>query len=78
MNSEFITPVLLVAFNRPDTTKIVFDSIRNVKPPKLYVAIDGPRKNKKGESELCRQVVAITKNIDWICEVKYLIRNNNL
>jgi hypothetical protein len=71
-------PVLLIAFNRPNTTREVFDSIRKVKPEKMYVAIDGPRVHKDGESDLCKQVIEITKKVDWKCETKYLIRDKNL
>ncbi|WP_339889379.1 nucleotide-diphospho-sugar transferase [uncultured Flavobacterium sp.] len=71
-------PVLLIAFNRPDTTKRAFESIRKVKPTKLYIAVDGPRAGKQGESELCKQVVEITKQVDWECETKYLIREQNV
>ncbi len=78
MDSIVKAPVLLIAFNRPDTTKEAFNSIRKVKPEKLYVAIDGPRVNKDGESELCNEVIQITKNVDWECETNYLIREKNL
>jgi hypothetical protein len=78
MNSQITAPVLLIAFNRPDTTRIVFNRIREVKPLKFYIAVDGPRNNKPGEESQCKEVVEITKNIDWICDAKYLIRNANL
>lgn len=71
-------PVLLIAFNRPDTTAIVFQKIREAKPNKLYVAVDGPRKEKLGEDILCQEVIDITKQIDWNCEAKYLIQEKNL
>lgn len=72
------SPVLLICFNRPDTTEIVFNSIRDVQPKKLYVAIDGPRDIKPQEKDLCAQVLEITKNVNWECDVKYLIRDKNL
>jgi hypothetical protein len=72
------TPVLLIAFNRPDTTKVVFERIRELQPEKLYVAIDGPRESYPGEELLCSEVEYITKNVDWPCEPKYLIRKQNL
>lgn len=78
MDNSLNAPVLLIAFNRPDTTKVVFDSISKVKPKKLFVAVDGPRNHKQGEAELCKQVIEITKNVDWECETKYLIREKNL
>jgi len=78
MSKIIETPILLIGFNRPDTTKIVFESIRKVKPKRLYVAIDGPRLNKQGEADLCKQVLEITKKVDWDCDAKYLIRDENL
>ena len=36
------TPVLFLIFNRPEITRRVFSAIREAKPPRLYVAGDGP------------------------------------
>ena len=36
------TAVLFLVFNRPDTTRKVFEAIRQAKPPRLYVAADVP------------------------------------
>jgi len=44
------TAVLFLVFNRPDTTKQVFKAIRQAKPPRLYVAADGPRVDKPGDA----------------------------
>jgi hypothetical protein len=78
MKVHIKAPIVLIAFNRPDTTKIAFESIREVQPEKLYVVIDGPREHKPGEAELCKEVLEITKDIDWDCDVKYLVREENL
>lgn len=78
MNENCKAPVLLIAFNRPETTIKAFESIRAVKPTKLYVAVDGPRADKQGEFELCKQVVEITKQVDWECETNYLVRDKNV
>jgi hypothetical protein len=73
------TAVLFLVFNRLDTTKKVFESIIKAKPPRLYIAADGERPNKKGESEKVRAVRDfIMQNIDWKCEVKTLFREENL
>jgi len=72
------TPILLIGFNRPDTTQQAIDKIRAVQPAKLYVAVDGPRYNKPGEAELVKSVRQIVQQIDWPCNVKYLFRENNL
>ena len=74
----FQTPILFLIFNRPDTTKLVFESIKRIKPAKLYIAADGARKHKVGEDLLCKETRIIIDLIDWECEIKTLFRNENL
>ncbi|PRY15775.1 hypothetical protein CLV24_102402 [Pontibacter ummariensis] len=77
--SYFNTPILFLIFNRPETTKIVFDQIRAARPSRLYLAADGPRKEKKGERSICEETRrSVLDNIDWDCEVRTLLRNENL
>ena len=71
------SPVLFLIFNRPDTTKRVFEQIRAAKPPRLYIAADGPRKGSITDEQLCAQTRKITTGIDWDCGVKTLFRNDN-
>jgi len=70
--------VLFLVFNRPVTTRRVFEAIRAAKPPRLYVAADGPRQDEEGETERCADVRRIATNADWPCEVKTLFREDNL
>lgn len=70
--------VLFLIFNRPDTTQVVFEEIRKAKPPRLYVAADGPRDSREGEVEVCRETRSIVDSIDWACDVKTLFRETNL
>jgi len=72
------TAILLLIFNRLETTKKVFSEIRKVKPKKLFIAADGPREEKREEKRKCEEVRKITENINWQCEVKRLYRNKNL
>ena len=73
------TAVLFLIFNRLDTTQRVFEAIKQAKPPKLYIAADGARNNKLGESEKVKAVRDfIIGNIDWQCEIKTLFREKNL
>ena len=72
------TPVLFLVFNRPNETGQVFRKIRKAKPPKLYVAVDGPRLAVEGENETIEKVREIATNVDWSCEVKTLFRDKNL
>jgi len=72
-------PILFLIFNRPDTTHKVFESIKAIKPFKLYVAADGWREGYIGEDKLCKTARAIIKNgIDWDCELYILFREENL
>lgn len=72
------TAVLFLIFNRPDTTKQVFEAIRQAKPPRLYIGADGPRADKVGEQEKCEEVRQIATQVDWDCEVQTLFREENL
>jgi hypothetical protein len=72
------SPVLLILFNRPETTKKVFEAIRKAKPKKLYVSGDGPRQGNKSDVVNCEKARMITKQIDWDCDVKYRFLDENL
>lgn len=72
------TPILFIIFNRPETTRKVFDAIRQAKPRRLYIAADGPRESKPGEAERCNETRKIAMEVDWDCEVQTLFRNKNL
>lgn len=63
------TPVAFIIFKRPDTTERVFDAIRKVKPPKLFLIADGPRVDRPGEAEKCAATRAILERVDWDGEV---------
>lgn len=72
------SPVLFLIFKREDTTKRVFERIREAQPPKLYIAADGPRASRPEEKEQCEQTRKITESIDWPCEVHRSYRDENL
>lgn len=65
------TAVLLTTFNRFDYLKDVFAAVSKAKPPRLYIASDGPRPNKEGEKEVVEKIRKwMLSHIDWKCEVK--------
>jgi hypothetical protein len=72
------TAVLFLVFNRPDTTRSVFEAIRQAQPARLYVAADGPRSGREGEADRVQEVRAIATAVDWPCEVRTLFRSENL
>jgi hypothetical protein len=71
-------PVLLIGFNRPDFMAAQIAAIRAARPSRVYVSVDGPRKDRPGEEQSCRLVRECVKLIDWPCEVRSLFRNENL
>jgi hypothetical protein len=72
------TPVLLLVFNRPESTKAVFKCLRETRPRRLYVAADGPREVVDGEAERCMEARRIAKAVDWECELTTRFQNKNM
>ena len=71
-------PVLILAFNRPDTTARVFEALRGVKPPRLFFAVDGPRPDKPDDAQRVAKVRELAATVDWPCDTKVLFRDRNL
>jgi hypothetical protein len=73
------TPILFIIFNRPEHSLKALNCIRKAKPKYLYIASDGPRNNRPGEDKLVAQTMQATLScIDWDCQVKTLVREQNL
>lgn len=77
MEKHINAPLLIIAFNRPDISFQTFKYIRDVKPIKLYIAVDGAREGKEDEGKLIEQVKSILQNIDWPCETHYRFNEEN-
>lgn len=76
MKASLKTPVLLITFRRPETTKKVFEEIRKARPERLFLFSDGPRnEEEKVKVEMVRKIIS---NIDWPCKVKKLFMKKNL
>jgi hypothetical protein len=72
------TPVLFVVFNRPETTKRVFEAIRAAMPTRLYIAADGPRAGNLSDVENLKAVREIVSKVDWACDVHTMYQEQNL
>jgi hypothetical protein len=78
-NPGVTAPVLLIAFNRPETTARVLEAIRAAAPRRLFVAVDGPRKGAlRDEKKQAEVLEVIRSGIGWKCDVKYLVQETNL
>jgi hypothetical protein len=69
------TPVVLLVFNRPDFTEIVFRAIAQARPKRLFVFADGPRNSQ--EAALCAETRAVIK-VDWPCDLTMEVAEVNL
>jgi hypothetical protein len=72
------TPILFLIYNRPDHTAKVFEEIKKAKPAFLFVAADGPKGDVNGDNSKCQQARSILDDVNWKCEVKTLLRNENM
>ncbi len=75
---KYTTPVLLLLYNRPDTSKQVFEEIRKIRPAQLFIAADGPSEERLGDVDKCRETRSLVDTIDWECELKTLFHDDNL
>ena len=78
METLFNTPILLAAFNRPELARKVFREIKEVRPSKLYFAVDGPRAGIPSDHGQCIKTRDIIKEVDWDCKLYTNFRDKNL
>ncbi|MBI9032089.1 hypothetical protein JEZ13_08840 [bacterium] len=71
-------PVLLVTFNRPETTIEVFRKIKQAKVRKLYFFNDGPRQGNEKDSKAREEIRTIVEMVDWDCELHTNFSEENL
>lgn len=65
-------PVLMILFNRPDLAEQVFARVRQARPERLYLAVDGARDASRhpADAERTAQCKALAARVDWPCELK--------
>ena len=71
-------PLLLLVFNRPKETSNLLNALQKIKPSKIYINQDGPRKGNLDDLNLSNEVIElIKKKIDWNVEIKKKINSEN-
>lgn len=68
----------MIAFNRPQHAAQVLNAVRQAKPARLYIAIDGPRAGRADDTARVADTKKLFDTIDWDCTVYRLIREENL
>lgn len=78
MDSNSQAPVLLITFNRPDTTIKVFEQIKRARIKKLYIANDAPREGNINDENARVLIKKLLNEVDWDCELHTLFHDKNL
>ena len=67
-NLELKTPILLIAWRRPKETKEVINSLKKIKPKKIFISCDGAREGNHEEFDKVKKTrQIISENINWDC-----------
>lgn len=73
------TALLIIFFNRSDPIRRLISEISIVKPKKIYLACDGPRKSVSGEAEKVKDIRSeVLGSISWPCEIRTKFEDENL
>ncbi len=78
MSTPCQVPVVLLAHRRPDLTALVMQRIREARPARLLVSIDGPRPNHPHDQAAVAAVTRAATAVDWPCDVSVRRGDSNL
>ena len=76
--SIFDTPVLLIGFNRPDSTLLVIEALRAIGAKNIYFSVDGPRINSESDIVRVKKVRELAAKFNWSCDLKIKFETENL
>lgn len=71
------TPVVVLAYNRPELTRQVVEAVASAAPGRLYVVCDGPKSGDPADAEKVRQTRDIFENLTWECDVRKIYADEN-
>ena len=72
------TPILIIIYKRSKTLKKVIESIKKVKPKKIYFAANSPASNNSSELKDVLKTRDLINTINWKCEIKRLFHEEHL
>lgn len=72
------TPVLLLAYNRPDKLHGLIDALRPLAPQLVYVVVDGPKPGSDADAARVQAVRDAVAAIDWTTDVHTRFRPENV
>ncbi|MCD8363510.1 MAG: hypothetical protein LUC98_11255 [Lachnospiraceae bacterium] len=78
MKQQYDVPVVVIVFNRYELAKKMLDCLEKLRPGRLFVVSDGPRKEKSGEQEKVERVRALFEHLNWPCELTRIYAETNM
>jgi len=75
---SFDIPVLVIAYRREETTRLILEALRKIKPRLLYVSLNAPNPDNLQEIQQCEETKLVFESVDWDCQLLYLIRKEHL
>lgn len=72
------TPLLILAYNRPDKVRGLIDRLRPLAPAQLMVVVDGPKPGNVADAAKVAAVQDAVEGIDWAAKVDTRFRPVNL
>jgi hypothetical protein len=72
------TPLLILAYNRPDKVRGLIDRLRPLAPTNVMVVVDGPKPGKETDAVKVAEVQASMAGIDWPATVQTRFRPVNI
>jgi hypothetical protein len=70
--------VLVIGFNRPHLLSDLVDHLSEMRPPRVYVAIDGPRDTHPTDSDAVDSCRTLIHRFDWATDVHTRFLETNL
>ena len=77
MNKDVNTPILIIGFNRPESTRRLIEALKVMAPTRIYFAVDGPRNDVKGDKERVQATQELISEFTWPSKVESRFLSSN-
>lgn len=68
-------PIIVFAYNRSKTIKVLLTELKKIKPPNIIFFLDGPKSEK--DKKKCQEVKLLILKIKWKCKKKIVVSKSN-
>lgn len=72
------TPVVVIAYNRPDKVRRLISRLADLKPDRIIFAVDGPKPGKASDIAKVAEVQSLAEDFSWTNKVETRFRPTNL